>query len=141
VQKLKVTKLVDADTQAILDVHCSTTCEGSDADLCAQIARRNAGDLLSLAADKGYDKKALREALRDLDIRPLIKHRIFAAYDHTHNARIDDDRYNQRSMTETVNSVVKHSLGFAVRARSWYREFREVALMCVVYNIKRAVKQ
>jgi IS5 family transposase len=141
VQKLKVTKLVDTDTQAILDVHCSTTREGSDADLCAQIARRNAGDLLSLAADKGYDKKALREALRDPDIRPLIKHRIFAAYDHAHNARIDDDRYNQRSMTETVNSAVKRSLGFAVRARSWYREFREIALMCVVYNIKRAVKQ
>jgi len=141
VQKLKVTKLVDTDTQAVLDVHCSTTREGSDADLCAQIARRNAGDLLSLAADKGYDKKALREALRDLNIRPLIKHRIFAAYDHAHNARIDDDRYNQRSMTETVNSAVKRSLGFAVRARSWFREFREIALMCVVYNIKRAVKQ
>jgi len=141
VQKLKVTKLVDTDTQAVLDVHCSTTREGSDADLCAQIARRNAGDLLSLAADKGYDKKALREALRDLDIRPLIKHRIFAAYDHAHNARIDDDRYNQRSMTETVNSAVKRSLGFAVRARSWFREFREIALMCVVYNITRAVKQ
>ena len=141
VQKLKVTKLVDTDTQAVLDVHCSTTREGSDADLCAQIARRNAGDLLSLAADKGYDKQALRETLRELDIRPLIKHRIFAAYDHAHNARIDDDRYNQRSMTETVNSAVKRSLGFAVRARSWYREFREIALMCVVYNIKRAVKQ
>jgi len=141
VQKLKVTKLVDTDTQAVLDVHCSTTREGSDADLCAQIARRNAGDLLSLAADKGYDKQALRETLRELDIRPLIKHRIFAAYDHAHNARIDDDRYNQRSMTETVNSAVKRSLGFAVRARSWYREFREIALMCVVYNIKWAVKQ
>jgi len=67
-------------------------------DLAEQIARRNAGDLRSLAADKGYDKQSLREALRDLDIRPLIKHRIFAPYDHAHNARIDDQRY----MTETV---------------------------------------
>ena len=74
VQKLKVTKLVDTETQAILDVHCSTTREGSDADLAEQIARRNAGDLRSLAADKGYDKQALREALRELGIRPLIKH-------------------------------------------------------------------
>jgi IS5 family transposase len=141
VQKLKVTKLIDTDTQAVLDVHCSTNREGSDADFCAQIARRNAGDLLSLAADKGYDNKALRATLRDLGIRPLIKHRTFAAYDHAHNARIDEDRYNQRSMTETVNSAVKRSLGFAVRARSWYREFREIALMCVVYNIKQSVKQ
>ena len=57
VQKLKVTKLVDTDSQAILNVHCSTTREGSDADLAEQIARRNAGDLRSLAADKATISK------------------------------------------------------------------------------------
>jgi IS5 family transposase len=141
VQTLKVTKLVDTESQAVLDVHCSTTLKGSDADLCEQIARRNAGDLRTLAADKGYDKTALRERLRELEIRPLIKHCIRAPYDHAHNARIDADLYAQRSMTETVNSAVKRSLGYAVRARTWFREFREIALMCIVYNIKRAVKQ
>ena len=141
VQTLKVTKLVDTETQAVLDLHCLTTREGSNADLCEQIARVSAGDLRTLAADKGYDKNVLREQLRELAIRPLIKHRIMAAYDHAHNARIDGDRYAQRSMTETVNSAVKRSLGYAVRARTWYREFREIALMCVVYNIKRSVKQ
>ena len=141
VQTLKVTKLVDTESQVILDVHCSTTLEGSDADLCEQIARRNAGDLRTLAADKGYDKNALRERLRELEIRPLIKHCIRAPYDHAHNARIDEDLYAQRSMNETVNSAVKRSLGYAVRARDWYREFREIALMYVVYNIKRSVKQ
>ncbi|WP_273837152.1 IS5 family transposase [Halococcus sp. PRR34] len=141
VQTLKVTKLVDTESQAILDVHCSTTLEGSDADLCEQIARRNAGDLRTLAADKGYDKNALRERLRELEIRPLIKHCIRAPYDHAHNARIDGELYAQRSMTETVNSAVKRSLGYAVRARDWYREFREIVLMCIVYNIKRSVKQ
>jgi len=44
-------------------------------------------------------------------------------------------------MTETVDSAVKRSLDFAVRARLWFREFSEIALMCVVYNIKRFVKQ
>ncbi len=141
IQTLKVTKLVDTESQAVLDVHCSTTLGGSDADLCEQIARRNAGDLRTLAADKGYDKNALPKRLREIRIRLLIKHRIFAPYDHAHNARIDEDLYAQRSMTETVNSAVKRSLGFAVRAREWYREFREIALMCLVYNIKRSVKQ
>ena len=42
-------------------------------------------------------------------------------------------------MTETVNSSVKRSYGSAVRAREWYREFREVVLMCLVYNIKQYV--
>jgi IS5 family transposase len=53
VQTLKVTKIVDTETQAILDLHCSTTREGSDADLCEQIARQNADDLRTLAANKG----------------------------------------------------------------------------------------
>ena len=44
-------------------------------------------------------------------------------------------------MTQTVNSAVKRLLGFAVRARSWFCEFREITLMRIVYNIKRAVKQ
>ncbi len=44
-------------------------------------------------------------------------------------------------MTEAVNSAVKCSLGFAVRARSWFREFREITLMYVVHNIKWVVKQ
>ena len=44
-------------------------------------------------------------------------------------------------MTETVGSAVKRSLGYSVRARDWYREFRGIALMCVVYNIKRSVTQ
>ena len=44
-------------------------------------------------------------------VRPLIKHRVFAPYDHAHNARIDHGLYNQRSICETVNSVIKRSYG------------------------------
>ncbi|GAB7092203.1 hypothetical protein JCM18237_24740 [Halorubrum luteum] len=116
VQMLKVTKLVDTASQSVLDVHYSTNRKGSDADLAEQIARRDTGDLRSLAADKGYDKQSLREGLRDLGIRPLIKHRIFAPSDHMHNVRIGDRSGNQRSVAETVNSAVKFSLGFDVRA-------------------------
>ena len=139
VQTLEATKLVDTQSQAILDVHCTTTKRGSDAEVCKQIARRNAGDLRILAADKGYDCNWLREDLRELGLRPVIKHRVQAPYDHAHNARLDDDLYGQRAMCETVFSSVKRSLGCAVRARAWYREFREIVLICCVYNIKRAV--
>jgi IS5 family transposase len=141
VQTLEATTLVDTETQAILDLHCTTTRQGSDAAVCEQLARKHTGELRVLTADKGYDCNWLREHLRDLDIRPLIKHCINAPYDHAHNARIDDDLYGQRSMAETVFSSVKRSLGGALRARIWYREFREVALMCAVYNIKKAAKQ
>jgi len=138
VQTLKTTALVDTETQAILDVHCSTG-KPHDTQLGWQVARRNAGDLTSLAADKGYDWMALREKLREDGVRPLIKHRIFRPIDHAHNARVDGPRYRQRSMCETVFSTIKRTLGDAVHARAWFREFREIVLKCVVHNIKRAV--
>ncbi|ODR80831.1 transposase [Haladaptatus sp. W1] len=140
VQTLKATALVDTETQAILDVHCTTE-KPHDTQLGWQVACRNAGDLHSLAADKGYDWMQLREKLREEGVRPLIKHRIFRPIDHAHNARVDGPRYRQRSMCETVFSAIKRTHGVAVRARTWYREFRELVLKCVVYNIKRTVTQ
>jgi len=69
-----------------------------------------------LTADKGDDCNWLREDLRALGIRPLIKHCINKPYDHAHNARIDDDFYGQWSMAEPVFSSVKRSLVCALRA-------------------------
>jgi IS5 family transposase len=69
---------------------------------------------------------SFRESLRAVGVRPLIKHRVFAPYDHAHNARIDDERYHQRSMTESVNSSLKRSHGSALRARDWFQQFREI---------------
>jgi IS5 family transposase len=46
----------------------------------------------------------------------LIKHRLFNSLDHAHNARMDSDRYHQRSMSETVFSSIKRTLGGAVGA-------------------------
>jgi IS5 family transposase len=140
VQTLKATALVDTASQAVLDVHC-TTRKRHDTRIGAQVARVPQGDLRSLAADKGYDWRRLRERLRDEGVRPLIKHRLFRTVDHAHNARIDSTRYGQRAMCETVFSTTKRTHGAAERARTWYREFRELVLIYVVHNIKRAVKQ
>ena len=137
VQTLKATALGDTETQAILDVHCTTE-KTHDTQLGWQVTCRNAGDLRSLAADKGYDWMALREKLCEEDVRPLIKHRIFRPIDHAHNARVDGSLYRQRSMCETVFSSIKRTHGDAVRARAWYREFRELVLKCVIHNIKHA---
>jgi IS5 family transposase len=93
----------------------------------------------SIAAYKGYDSQPLRETLHEMGIHPLVKHRVAPLNHYAHNTRISDDLYNQRSMTETVNSSVKCSYGSAVRAREWYREFREIVLMCLVYDIKQYV--
>jgi len=90
-------------------------------------------------ANKGYDWHRLRDKLREEGVKPLIKHREFRPIDLAHSARIDEALYGQRALSEIVFSVIKRTLGDGVCARSCYREFREIVLMCVVYNIKRAV--
>ena len=138
VRTIQTTFLVDTAEGAILDLHCSTNWP-DETRIGPKVALRNAGDLQSLAADKGYDDMSFREALRAVGVRPLIKHRVFAPYDHAHNARIDDDRYHQRSTSESVNSSIKRSHGSAVRARNWFGQFREIALIAGVHNVERTI--
>jgi IS5 family transposase len=38
------------------------------------------------------------------------------------------------------SATIKRTLGDAVRARTWYGEFRELVLMCTVHNIKQSLK-
>lgn len=139
VETLKITLLIDTADQAILDVHCSAKWP-NDAAVGPQITSRNAEKLTSLAADKGYDSAAFRRQLREQGVRPLVKHRLYNPIDHAHNARLDADRYNQRALTETVNSSIKRSIIDSVASRAWYRQFREIVLAASVYNVKRAVK-
>lgn len=139
VQTLKATALVDTETQAILDIYC-TTKKRHDTQLGQQVAQRNAGDLRSLAADKGYDWMKLREQLRKEDVRPLIKHREFRPIDPRVVRVIDRPLYRQRSMCETVFSSLERTLGIAERAQTWYGEFRELVLICIVHNINRRIK-
>lgn len=138
VETLKITFLIDTADQAILDVHCSAKWP-NDAIVGPKLTDRNNDNLVSLAADKGYDSAAFRDQLRENGIRPLIKHRLYNPIDHAHNARIDSDRYNQRALTETVNSTIKRSILDSVSSRAWFRQFREVVLAATVHNVKRSI--
>jgi IS5 family transposase len=40
-------------------------------------------------------------------------------------------------MCKSVFSAIKRTLDDAVRARTWYGQFREIVLMCAVHNMKR----
>lgn len=140
VDTLKITFLIDTADQAILDVDCSAKWP-NDAKVGPKLAVRNMGKMKSLAADKGYDSAAFRALLRDNGVRPLIKHRLYRPVDHAHNARMDEDRYNQRALTESVNSAVKRSILDSVGSRAWYRQFREIVLAASVHNVKRAIRQ
>jgi len=129
--------LVDSHTKTGLDIQPSAKWR-HDTVVGLQVARRNAGDLRHPAADKGYDKNAFRDFLRENDVQPLVRHCLYTWYDYAYNARLEDSLYNKRWMTETYFSVVKRPHSATVRTQAWYREFRECVLKFAVYNIERA---
>lgn len=136
---VKTTFLVDCGSGAILDVHCSTK-QPHDTRIGWQVLTRNRDQLSIVTADKGYDWAKLRQRLRDDNLRPVIKHREFDSLDRAHNARLDDSVYHQRSIVETVFSVIKRRYGDRLRARTWYGQFRETVLKAAVKNIESAIK-
>jgi IS5 family transposase len=136
---LKVTLLIDTGAQLVLDLHVTTT-RKHDTQIAPGLTERNLDRFDTLSADKGYDDRSLRSRLRSWGKRPLIKHREFAPYDKAANAHMDSTLYHRRSLVETVISVLKRKYGAAVSSRVWWRQFRELVAMCLVYNVERALK-
>ncbi len=136
IQKLKVTILTDTESLAVLDLQCSIHWK-HDVKAGPQVVRRNADDLLSVAADKAFHSWINTFEFYTLDFDPLVLRQGSKPETVGHNALIRDAGYSQRWMAETSYSSVKRSLGSAVRAHFWYREFREIVLKFAVSNIEQ----
>jgi IS5 family transposase len=132
-QTLKVTTLTDRESLAVVDVHISPRWK-HDTKTGPQVVRRSTDDLLSVAADKVY--WVTKYEFYALGIDPLILQRGSRPLTRGHNALIRAKGYSQRWMAETSYSTTKHSLGDAVRALGWYRQFREIVLMFAISNIE-----
>jgi len=137
---LKTTLLVDCETGAILDVHCSTN-KPHDTRIGEQIFKRNCDKMNVLTADKGYDAEYNRALLRENGVRPLIKHREFSSIRKAQNARLDEDLYNRRQIVEAVFRVLGQRYDDSLSARSWYRQFREVVIKAAVKNIDDSIER
>lgn len=134
---VKTTLLKDCKTGAFLDT--LTTSRPHYTQIGGQVLTRNRYRLSIITADKGYEWADLRSMLRENNIRPLIKNRIFDSLDNTHNVQMPDDRYHQRSGVETQIRILNKRYGNRVAARTWYKQFRELALKAAVKNIDQAI--
>ena len=138
IQQLKVTLLVDTRSNAILDVHVTTT-RKHDSKIAPSLIKRNTGEVTVLLGDKGYDDQKIRTLACEVGVRPLIKHREFSSLHKAWNARLDAGLYGQRSQNETVNSRLKRKYGAFVRSRYWWKQFRELVVGCLTHNIDKAL--
>ncbi|WP_380676322.1 IS5 family transposase [Salinigranum sp. GCM10025319] len=138
IQQLKVTLLVDTRSNAIIDVHVTTT-RKHDSKIAPSLIKRNTEDVAVLLADKGYNDQKVRALACETGVRPLIKHREFSSLHKAWNARLDADLYGQRSQNETVNSRLKRKYGSFVRSRHWWKQFRELTIACLAHNLDRSL--
>lgn len=135
---IKTTFLVDCQSGAIHDLHC-TTSRPHDTQIGWQVVKHNLDRLTVITADKGYDWADIRTLMRTNSVRPVIKHRVSDSLDKSHNARIDDDVYHQRSNVKSVIRILKQRYGDRVRARTCYGHFRELAINAAVKNIDTGI--
>jgi len=138
IQRLKVTLVVDAKVNTILDLHVTTT-RKHDSQIAPSLIKRNPEQIDILLGDKGHDNQKIRRLARQHEVRPLIKHREFTLLHKAWNARLDADLYGQRSQSETVKSTLKRKYGAFVRSRRWWKQFRELTIACPVHNLDRSL--
>ena len=105
---MKVTFLIDTSMLVILAVHITVTRKHDTQIILPLVKRAVLRILIKIVfGDKGHDDKEVREELRKLGIRPLIKHREFSNIHKAWNARMSKEEYNQKVKVESVNSSTK----------------------------------
>jgi len=117
----------------VLDVHIAARWKH---DTKTQVVRRNADDLQSVVADNGFQDWHTEYEIAAYDVEYLVHYRGSSAKAAANNALNRANGYSQRWMAETSYSTTKRSLGDAVRALGWYRQFREIVLMFAITNIE-----
>jgi IS5 family transposase len=142
IKSLKVTFLIDLKHLTILAVHI-TASRKHDSKILLPLVEKyekefdEAFDLL--CADKGYDAKELRKALKRKGTRALIPYREFK-WNHVYwNYLFNEDELHQRSKCETVNSMAKRNYGDTVTAKTFWNQFKEILILVVVHNIDRSI--
>jgi IS5 family transposase len=138
-EAVKTTLLIDCETSAILDIHCSTK-QPHDTQVGWQVLVRNIKKLTAVAADKGYDWEVLRTRLRAESVTPLILQRGPGFRGWARNLLIHDRVYNQRSNTESVFFGLRQRYGEPLWARAWFGQFRELVMKSTVRNVERAIE-
>lgn len=135
---VKTTALIDCETGAILDIHCSMK-QPHDTKIAWQLLTRNLDKLSVLTADKGYDWELLRHKLRSESVKPVIKYREFGWHGIANNILLDDTTYHQRSNIESTFFALRRKYGEIVRAKTWFGQFRELVLKCAIRNVELAL--
>ncbi|WP_312912845.1 IS5 family transposase [Natronosalvus caseinilyticus] len=138
-EAVKTSVLIDCETSAILDRHCSMK-QPHDTQIGWQVLVRNLDELTAVAADKGYDWENLRTKLRSEGVTPLIPQRAPGMRGWARDVLIYDRVYHLRSNSESVFFELRRRYGETPWSRTRFGKFRELVMKSAVRNIERAIE-
>ena len=143
----KADLFIDVKTLSILDFNLISHRE-HDVKVAEKIFRRFSMRGLIVLADKGYDSEKLHEIVRQrggilyapvrkrnkrsLKLKPKGKYR--------RGCLELPEFMGQRSLVETVNSILKRTQINSLRSKKLYMKQREFGWHVILYNIKRKIK-
>ena len=118
IRSMKTTLLVNSNQQLIVGIHVTTTRKHDTKIILGVVAKCN-NRIDKLVADKGYDDNQVRQAIKSVDIEPIIPYRECTELDKLANNKLDKPTYHRRVLNETVNSSVKRKYGEELVSRKW----------------------
>jgi IS5 family transposase len=136
IRSMKTTLLVHSNQQIIVGVHATTT-RRHDTKLILPVIAKCMQHIDTLVADKGYSDNSVRQALKSVNIEPVIPYIEQTVFDKLANIKLDKPTYHRRVLNETVNSSIKRKYGEELVSKKWRNQKKEVYLLCILHNIER----
>jgi len=142
---VKASAIVDTDLQLVIAAKFRKNQRHDIIDFKPLVKKANEIiEILIVTADKGYDSEDIRKFVieeigaecqikikGELGIHPGFYRKRFV---------LVEVKYHQRSIVETVFSVIKRVFGEIIYAKSWLMQEKELMLRCITYNLYRLAK-
>ncbi|MFH1391017.1 MAG: IS5 family transposase [Candidatus Diapherotrites archaeon] len=146
----KTVFLTDNKTKLILNVRTHSDHRSETLDF-IPLVRELKNCLSCILADKGYDSKANRRYCWDngievhIPVREWKQHRqgfglkpfLKSKYRKKAAKLFDKNKYNYRSLIESVNSAIKRTLGSYVCSRRADNQQKQVTIKAIAYNLEQ----
>jgi len=142
---VKVSAIVDTDLQLVLATKFRKNQRHDIIDFKPLVKKANEiTEILIITADKGYDSEDIRKFVIEeigAECQIKIKGEVgrHAGY-YRKKFVLVEVKYHQRSLVETVFSVIKRVFGEIIHAKSWLMQKKELLLRCITYNLYRLAK-
>lgn len=142
---VKASAIIDTDLQLVLATKFRKNLRHDIIDFKTLVNQaKEIKQIVIITADKGYDSEDIRRfVIEEIGAECQIKIKgELGVHPGFYRKRfiLVEIKYHQRSLIETVFSVIKRVFGEIIYSKNWLMQKKELLLRCITYNLYRLVK-